>query len=102
MTWADFVIEFNRKFFNPTMMNVQQKKFLNIKQGKITVAVVVKKFDQLVRQCPYLVPSEEQQTKRMLEMFRLNIALAIESGGDQPTTIVACIERAYRAKYRLN
>ena len=46
------------------------------------VAEVVKKFERLAKLCHYLVPTEEQRIKRMLEMFRPNIALAIESGED--------------------
>ena len=38
----------------------------------------------------------------MLEMFQPDISLAIESGGDQPTTITDCIEHAYRAEHCLN
>ncbi|KAL5548820.1 hypothetical protein UlMin_004051 [Ulmus minor] len=45
----------------------------------MTVAATVKKFEQLARLCPYLVPTEEQRTKRMLEMFRPDISLAIET-----------------------
>ena len=38
----------------------------------------------------------------MLEMFRPDISLAIESGGDQPTTTTDYVERAYRVEHRLN
>ena len=31
MTWAEFVEEFNRKFFNPTTMSAQQAEFLTLK-----------------------------------------------------------------------
>ncbi|KAL5560227.1 hypothetical protein UlMin_036438 [Ulmus minor] len=102
MTWAEFVEEFNRKFFNPTAMSVQQMEFLTLKQDGMTVAVTVKKFEQLARLCPYLVPTEEQRVKRMLEVFRPDISLAIESGGGQPATTADCIEKAYRAEHRLN
>ncbi|KAL5546618.1 hypothetical protein UlMin_006305 [Ulmus minor] len=102
MTWAEFVEEFNRKFFNPTAMSVQQMEFLTLKQDGMTVAATVKKFEQLARQCPYLVPTEEQRVKRMLEVFRPDISLAIESGGGQPATMADCIEKAYRAEHRLN
>ena len=95
MTWAEFVEEFNRKFYNPTAMSAQQTEFLNLQQGNMTVAAAVKKFEQLARLCPYLVPTEEQRTKRMLEMFRPDISLAIESGGDQSKTTSDCIERAF-------
>ncbi|KAL5542579.1 hypothetical protein UlMin_010289 [Ulmus minor] len=66
------------------------------------VAEAVKKFERLAKLCPYLVPTEEQRTKRMLEMFRPDISLAIECGGEPPTTTTDCIERAYRAEHRLN
>ena len=56
------------------------------------VAEAVKKFERIARLCLYLVPIEEQRTKRMLEMFRPDISLAIESGGDQPVTTTDCIE----------
>ncbi len=68
----------------------------------MTVAEAVKKFEWLAKLCPYLVPTEEQQIKRMLEMFRPDISIAIESGGDQPTTTTDCVERTYRAEHRLN
>ena len=102
MTWAEFIEEFNQKFFNLTAMSTQQTEFLNFKQDGLKVATAVKKFEQLARLCPYLVPTEEQRTKRMLEMFQPDIALAIESAGDQPTTTTDCIERAFREEYRLN
>ena len=38
----------------------------------------------------------------MLEVFRPDISLAIESGGGQPATTADYIEKAYRAEHRLN
>ncbi|KAL5578108.1 hypothetical protein UlMin_019807 [Ulmus minor] len=73
MSWADFVYEFNKK-----------------------------KFERLAKLCPYLVPTEEQRVKRMLEMFRPDISLSVEGGSDPPTTTTDCVERAYRAEHRLN
>ncbi|KAL5547943.1 hypothetical protein UlMin_003174 [Ulmus minor] len=102
MTWEDFKTEFNRKFYNPTAMSAQQTEFLNLQQGDMTVAEAVRKFEQLARLCPYLVPTEEQRARRMLEMFRPEISLSIESIGGQPTTTTECTERAYRAEHRWN
>ena len=82
MSWADFLYEFNKNFFNPTALSAQQTEFLNFKQENMTIAESVKKFERLVKLCPYLFPTEEQQTKRMLEMFSPDISLPIESGGD--------------------
>ncbi|KAL5566267.1 hypothetical protein UlMin_029431 [Ulmus minor] len=91
MTWTDFVYEFNKKFFNPTALSAQQTEFLNFKQDNLTVAEAVRKFERLAKLCPYLVPTEEQRVKRMLEMFR-----------DPPTTTTDCVERAFKAEHRLN
>ncbi|KAL5556565.1 hypothetical protein UlMin_038801 [Ulmus minor] len=68
MTWADFVYKFNKKYFNPTALSAQQTEFLNFKQDNMTVADAVRKFERLAKLCPYLVPTEEQRVKRMLEM----------------------------------
>ncbi|KAL5544520.1 hypothetical protein UlMin_008304 [Ulmus minor] len=102
MTWVDFVYEFNKKFFNPTALSAQQTEFLNFKQDNMTVAEAVRKFERLAKLGPYLVPTEEQRVKRMLEMFRPDISLSVEGGGNPPTTTTDCVERAYRAEHRLN
>ncbi|KAL5547129.1 hypothetical protein UlMin_006816 [Ulmus minor] len=80
----------------------QQTGFLNFKQDNMTVVEAVRKFERLAKLCPYLVPTEEQRVKRMLEMFRPDISLSVEGGSDPPTTTTDCVERAYRAEHRLN
>ena len=92
----DFFYEFNKKFFNPTALSVQQTEFLNFKQDNMTITKAIRKFERLTKLCPYLVPTEEQQVKRMLEMFRPDISLAIEGGGNPPTTSTDCVEHAYK------
>ena len=102
MLWADFVYEFNKKFFNPSALSAQQTEFLNFKQDNMIEAEAVKKFKWLAKLCPYLVPTKKQRMKMMLEMFQPDISLAIKSWGDQPTTTTDCIERAYKVEHRLN
>ena len=48
-----------------------------------------------------MVRTEEDRLKRMMDMFRLDIALAIESGGIPPTMVARCVERAVRIEYRM-
>ncbi|KAL5581299.1 hypothetical protein UlMin_013741 [Ulmus minor] len=86
----------------PEALSAQQTEFLNFKQDNMTVAEAVRKFERLAKLCPYLVPTEEQRVKRMLEMFRPDISLSVEGGSDPPTTTTDCIERAFRAEHRLN
>ncbi|GMN33520.1 hypothetical protein TIFTF001_048265 [Ficus carica] len=101
MTWNDFIQEFNDKFYNRMAMKAQQNEFNNIKQGTMFVTEAVRKFDQLARLCPHLVPTEDERVRRMLDMFRPEIAVVIDSGEKPPTTVAECVERALRAEYRL-
>ncbi|KAL5567777.1 hypothetical protein UlMin_024352 [Ulmus minor] len=101
MTWADFVSEFNQKYYNSAILRAQQDEFMNLKQGSMTVIEVVNKFEQLSRVCPHMLRTEEDRLKRMMDMFKPDIALAIESGGSPPTTVARCVERAVRIEYRM-
>ncbi|KAL5582230.1 hypothetical protein UlMin_014672 [Ulmus minor] len=101
MTWADFVSEFNQKYYNSAILRAQQDEFMNLKQGSMTVIEAVNKFEQLSRVCPYMLRTEEDRLKRMMDMFKPDIALAIESGGSPPTTVARCVERAVRIEYRM-
>lgn len=66
----------------------------------MAVSETVTKFIQLVRLCPSLVPKEEERVKRLMDVLRLEIALAIDNVSKSPTTMVDCIARAIRTKYR--
>ncbi|KAL5541785.1 hypothetical protein UlMin_009495 [Ulmus minor] len=101
MTWADFVSEFNQKYYNSAILRAQQDEFMNLKQGSMTVIEAVNKFEQLSRVCPHMLRTEEDRPKRMMDMFKPDIALAIESGGSPPTTVARCVERAVRIEYRM-
>ncbi|KAL5564975.1 hypothetical protein UlMin_028139 [Ulmus minor] len=63
------------KYYNRMAMRAQQNEFINIKQGSMSVTEAVRKFDQLARLCPYLVPTEEERVRRILEMFRPELAM---------------------------
>ena len=101
MSWEDFVAEFNMKFFNMRAMNAQQREFNSLKQGTMTVTEAVAKFNQLARLCPHLVPTEEERVKRMMEMFKPEVSMAIDSRNQPSVTVADCLERAIRAEYRL-
>ncbi|GMN30754.1 hypothetical protein TIFTF001_046452 [Ficus carica] len=63
MSWQDFVAEFRTMYYNREVLAVQQDEFANLKQGTMTVMEAVKKFEQLERLCPELVPSETEKDK---------------------------------------
>ena len=82
-------------------MRAKQKEFLNLKQGNMTVIEAVTKFEQLARLCPSLAGTKEERTRKMMDIFFPDIALAIESRGNPPISVVECVDRALGVKYRL-
>ena len=99
MTWEDFVDEFKEKYFNTEVMETQQDEFTNFRQDNLSVAEAVKKFEQLARFCPHLIISERDKVRRMMKMFRSDLAIVISSGPYPPTTVAECVSRAIRAEY---
>lgn len=87
MRWNDFIQEFNDKFYNHMAMKAQQNEFNNIKQGFMLVTDIVHKFDQLVRLCLHLVPTEDGRVRLIIDMFHPKIAVVIDSNERPPTTV---------------
>ncbi|GMN36414.1 hypothetical protein TIFTF001_042433 [Ficus carica] len=99
MTWEDFVEEFKEKYFNTEVMEAQQDELSNFRQGNLSVAEAVQKFEQLACLCPRLFSSERDKVRKMMKMFRSDLAVVINSGPYPPTTIADCVSRAVRAEY---
>ncbi|KAL5551405.1 hypothetical protein UlMin_001581 [Ulmus minor] len=68
MTWADFVGEFNQKYYNLAILRAQQDEFMNLKQGSMTVIEAINKFEQLSRLCPHMLRTEEDRLKQMMDI----------------------------------
>ncbi|GMN73072.1 hypothetical protein TIFTF001_052971, partial [Ficus carica] len=69
------------------------------RQGNLSVAEAVKKFEQLARLCPHLISSERDKVRRMMRMFCSNLAVVISSGPHPPLTVAECVSRAIRVEY---
>ena len=102
MDWQDFMGEFKTMYYNPEILAAQQDEFNNMKQGSMTVLEAVKKFEQLARLCPELIPDEATKVRRMMKMFRTDIAKQVSAGSAPPTQVSDCISRALRAEYWIN
>ncbi|GMN38054.1 hypothetical protein TIFTF001_042746 [Ficus carica] len=70
MSWQDFMIEFRAMYFNREILTTQQNEFNSFRQGSMTVLEAVKKFEQLARLCPELVPNETEKAIRA--EYRIN------------------------------
>ncbi|GMN22961.1 hypothetical protein TIFTF001_040374 [Ficus carica] len=102
MSWQDFMTEFRTMYYNREVLAVQQDEFANLKQETMTVMEAVKKFEQLARLCPELVPTETEKVRRMMKMFRTDIAKQVSAGSSPPTLVSDCVSRAIRAEYWIN
>ena len=82
MIWADFVEEFNVKFFNKRAMSTEQKEFNELKKGDMTITEAVTKFNKLARLCSHLVPIEEENMRILMEKFKPELAMAVDSDSE--------------------
>ncbi|XP_024028001.1 uncharacterized protein LOC112093555 [Morus notabilis] len=102
MTWQDFIEEFNERYFNLDNMAAQEDEFNNFRQGNLSVVDAVQKFKQLARLCPHMVTSEREEVRRMMKMFRTDLAVVISGGGRPLATVEDCVGRAIRTEYWVN
>ncbi|GMN28963.1 hypothetical protein TIFTF001_041251 [Ficus carica] len=89
-------------YYNREVLAAQQDEFTNLRQGSMTVIEAVKKFEQLARLCPELVPSETEKVRSMMKMFRTDIAKQVSASSSPPTLVSDCVSRAIRAEYWIN
>ena len=101
MTWADFQNEFRKKYYNGALLQAHRVEFERFRQGDLSVADAVQRFEQLARLCPGAVLDEEERVRCLMDMFRKDIATLVDSGDEPPQTAQACINRALRAEHRL-
>ena len=102
MSWQDFVAEFRMMYYNIEILAAQQDEFNSLKQGSMTVLEAVKKFEQLAHLCSELIPNEIEKVRRMMKMFRIDIAKQVSAGSSPPILVSDCISRAIRAEYWIN
>ena len=60
------------------------------------VIEAVTMFNQLARLCPLLVPTEEERVRRMMQMFKPELAMVVDSSNHPPITIPDYVERTLR------
>ncbi|GMN30236.1 hypothetical protein TIFTF001_047995 [Ficus carica] len=63
MSWQDFVAEFKTMYYNSEILAAQQDEFNSLKEGSMTVLQAIKKFEQLGRLYPELIPNEKEKVR---------------------------------------
>ncbi|GMN67923.1 hypothetical protein TIFTF001_036977 [Ficus carica] len=84
------------------LTELEKDKFNSMRQGSMTVLEAVKRFEQLARLCPEIVPNETEKVRTMMKMFQTDIAKQVSAGSIPPTLVADCISRAIRDEYWIN
>jgi hypothetical protein len=61
--WERFKREFLRKYFPKDLRNKKEVEFMQLKQGSMSVAEHVAKFEELSRFCPYINDEDAMVSK---------------------------------------
>ncbi|XP_065861824.1 uncharacterized protein [Euphorbia lathyris] len=73
LTWDDFVVEFRNNYMPEVYLDVKRREFLNLKQGKMSVAEYEVKFNQLSTYVSSLVATEKDKCRQFEEGLRFEI-----------------------------
>ena len=55
MTWAEFLREFNSKYYSQAVINSKVAEFTRLRQGNMSMLEYVRQFDQLWKYAPDMV-----------------------------------------------
>ena len=99
MTWAEFLREFNSKYYSQAFVNSKVAEFTRLQQGNLSVLEYVRQFDQLSRYAPDIVQTETSKVWRFLNRIRPGLARLVDIGRDGPESYTDVVGRAIRQEY---
>ena len=82
ITWAEFLIEFNSKYYSQAVINSNVEEFTRLQQGNMYVLEYVGQFDQLLRYAPDMVQTKTSKVWRFLSGLRPSLAGLVDTGRD--------------------
>ncbi|XP_010506889.1 PREDICTED: uncharacterized protein LOC104783427 [Camelina sativa] len=92
LTYADFEIEFNKKFFPPEAWDRLESEYLNLVQGVMTVRAYDVEFSRLRRFVGKEIEDEKAQVRRFIRGLRVDIRNHCVNGVFN--SVVEVVERA--------
>ena len=98
MTWADFQQVFHEKYFSEAVQNSKMNEFINLRQGKLSVADYVLKFDQLARFAPDIVATDTSRKNKFMRGLNSDIARFVDTGREGPASYADAVQRALRSE----
>ena len=98
MTWAEFQRVFHEKYFSEAVQNSKMNEFINLRQGKLSVANYVLKFDQLAKFAPDIVATDASRKNKFMRGLNSDIARFVDTGREGPTSYADAVQRALRSE----
>nr|XP_027124227.1 uncharacterized protein LOC113740914 [Coffea arabica] len=95
-TWANFVREFNAKYFPPLVQEKKEDEFIRLRQGTQSVAEYESQFTRLSKFAPELILTEQRRARRILQ--GLNVEIQKDLAVAQITTFSDAVEKALRSE----
>ena len=80
MTWAEFLREFNSKYYSQAVINSKMAKFTRLQQGNLSVLEYMRQFDQLSWYAPNMIQMETSKVWRFLSGLRPGLARLVDIG----------------------
>ena len=96
MTWTDFLVEFNAKYYSQAVINSKVVEFTRLQQGSMSVLEYVRRFDQLSRFALDMVPLEASKIWRFLSGLHSGLAGLVDTGIDGLESYADAVGRAVR------
>ena len=100
MTWANFLEEFNNKYYNVSILAAKVIEFSNLKQGNLPIIEYIRKFDRLARYAPDMVTTNTARVNRFLEGLKQELAKDVDMGRKGPISYREVVQRDIRAEQR--
>ena len=96
MTSAEFLIEFNSKYYSQTIMNSKVAEFTSLQQWSMSVLEYVQQFDQLSRYAPDMVLTETSKVWRFLSGLCFGLARLVDTERDGPESYADAVGHMIR------
>ena len=86
ITWERFLALFYAKYLAEARLSGKVKEFMDLRQGKMTVAEYTAKFDELARYAPTLVTTDDARKTKYMHGLSVEIVTQVDSGEIGPRT----------------
>ena len=98
MIWADFLKEFNNKYYNVYILAAKVTEFSNLKQGNLLVIEYIRKFNRLARYAPDMAATNTARVNHFLEGLKLELARDVDMEREGPISYREVVQRTIQAE----